>query len=123
LDRLADERHELYARFRYSSARLDSLVITISAGGLYVVLMTIKELDVFKQEGFMKFILLSSGLLFLAAVLVNFIGQEKSRKDSSNKLDINLIKVRLEVEAYEDEKEKHEYEKELTHLQSIQMNR
>lgn len=80
------ERKKLMERIQeYSNKRIDTLIISISGGGILLNLETLKYIT---ENALEKNVLLNwSGSFFLLAIIVNFWSQFKSNESSEKELD------------------------------------
>jgi hypothetical protein len=73
------ERHKnAWEAWIYSMQRIDTLIITICGAGIYVVLESLKNFT--EHPLTIMWLVKSSGLLFLTAIIVNFVSQYTGKK-------------------------------------------
>jgi hypothetical protein len=70
---LRDQRQKILDSWMYSVQRIDLLIISISGGGIYVALKTLEFIK--EHQMYNPIIIKIAGLLFVAAIVLNFSGQ------------------------------------------------
>lgn len=92
----------------YSIKRLDLLIISISSGGLYVLLEALRELRG-ADESINKCYAVICGVLFVITILINFISQISGYK--ANIFEEEYINIELDILSSNLEKDKKEKKK------------
>lgn len=112
LEKIKNRQRLTWEGMFYSIQRIDLLIVSFSAGGIYLCLELLKYLKENNSEESLLLVKIS-GSLFLLAIIVNFLSQ--SFGYLSNKMDYLMCEVEIDCEGKKltkkDKKDIKEYDK------------
>ncbi len=112
LEKIKNRQRLTWEGMFYSIQRIDLLIVSFSAGGIYLCLELLKYLKENSPDENLLFIKIS-GTLFLLSIVVNFVSQKFGYL--SNKMDYLMCEVEIDCEGKKlnkkQELEKEDYDK------------